>query len=209
MKTSLPHLTLQCVGECHQTHPDVVRHVRSNHRTRGSRIRTRVVDGVTEAVRPERSFTLEQGEVPDCLMRLDQHREHGRVRRDDQVLVEPALEREIRHTETAILIYLIPVAHIVCRFGYSPRCLSLRTVQNLSSHCTVVGLIQQRERVRLRHEHRHEILEHAAAPRCESANAPVRRERASEMKPVLDRNVALGDSYERSKTCFGCKQIVE
>src|SRR6185312_8390573 len=209
MKTPLPHLTLQCVGECHQTHPDVVCHVRSNHRARGSRIRTRVVDGVTEAVRPQRSFTLEQGEVADRLMRLDQHREHGRVRRDNQGLVEPALEREIRHTETAILIYLIPVAHVVCRFGYSPRSLSLRTVQNLSSHRTVVGLIQQRERVRLGHEYRHEVLEHAAAPRSESTNAPVGRERASEMKPVLDRNIALGNGYERSKACFGCEQIIE
>src|SRR6185312_6908061 len=209
VETSLPYLTLQCVGECHQTHPDVVRHVRSNHRARGSRVRTRVVDGVAETVRPQRSFTLEQGEVADRLMRLDQHRQHGRVRCDDEVLVEPALQREIRHTEAAILIYLIPVAHVVCGFGYSPRGLSLSTVQDLPSHRAVVGLIQQRERVRLRHEHRHEIFEHASAPRGESANTSVRRERASEMKPVLDRNVALGDRYERSKACFGCKQIIE
>ena len=57
-------------------------------------------------------------------------------------------------------------------------------------------------------EQRHQILEHAAAPRHERGRSRRGRERAPEPEPVLDRHIVLGDRHVARQTRFRCEQIV-
>jgi hypothetical protein len=61
VKAALPWLVAERVRECDEAHPDVMRHVRADDRLRLPGVRTRVVHGLAEAVRPKQSFTLECG----------------------------------------------------------------------------------------------------------------------------------------------------
>src|SRR5665213_3341013 len=158
VETPLPYLSLQRVRQSNEAHSDVVGHVGPDHGARGTRQWTRVVDRVTEAVRPERSLALQYRQITQSLTRLDKHCQHRCVRCDNKVLIQPALERKIRNTEPTVLIDLISVPNIVGGLGYAPRNLPLHSIQYLASYGPMVCLIQQCERIRLRHQDRHQVL---------------------------------------------------
>ena len=148
-----------------EAHADVVRHERAHDRGAFVVLAARVVDGVVEAVRAERAAPLELSQVGEGIVDVDHRGERGGVRRDDEIARQPALEREIRYAKGAVLIGVVAVANIVRRFRDAPRHAAGAAVRDLSPHGRVAGLIEQRERTRRHDEQRHQVLEHAAAPR--------------------------------------------
>ena len=162
---SLPPLEIDGVVERNDGHPDVMRHERSHDGRRARRFRSRVVEGVVEPVRAVRTDALERGEVRQRNMRRHCQRQCTGVRRDHEVTAEAALEGKVGHAEGAILIGLVPIAHVVRRFRKAPRHAARVPVGDLPTDCRLMRLVEQRVRTRRHHEHRHEVLEHASAPR--------------------------------------------
>ena len=96
------------VAERDQRHPLVVGHVALDHGDRRSvgEPARRVVERLAEPVPAARAGLVEPVEVPDRGLGLDHRRQRGRVRRDDHVLAEPALEAEAGHAEARVLVRL-------------------------------------------------------------------------------------------------------
>ena len=69
-------------------------------------------------------------------------------------------------------------------------------------------LVEQREREGLHHQRRHEILEHAPAPREQRPGSSGGSEGSAEPEPVIDRHVVLGNRYERGESGLRSEQVV-
>src|SRR5688572_22801490 len=100
------------------------------------------------------------------------------------------------------------VAQVVRALAHTPRHLALSTKCNMAVHDRSVRLIQHGEWQRTHDERRHQILEHAAAPRDQRGCPGTAGERAIEMEPVIDRYIVLCDGDEACKSRFRSEQIV-
>ena len=69
-----------------------------------------------------------------------------RVRRDDEIVGQAALEAEAGHAERAVLIVPVEVLRVVGRLGDAPGHAALRAVLDLPLDHRVVGLVEQRAR---------------------------------------------------------------
>ena len=113
----------QHVGERDERHALVVRHVGADHRDARAlgEARARVVERLVEAVRAPAARARELDEVARRRGGIDHRRQRRRVRRDHQVLAEPALEPEPGHAEARVLVGEVEVAHVVRGLGDAPR----------------------------------------------------------------------------------------
>src|SRR5215213_3891473 len=197
MKPLLPHVGVECIIERDDAHADVVRHVCADYRFLRSRNRARVIDCIPESIRPQRTLGFEHCEVSNRLVRLDHQRQHSCIWSDYELAAQPTLESEIRHAKPAVLICMSAVSNVVCGFRDSPRHLPLTTVADLPVYCSLMSLAQQRRGECPQNESRHEVLEHAAAPRYERARSTSDGERPPEPEPVVYRYVILCNRKER------------
>ncbi len=99
------------------------------------------------------------------MMRIHAEGEERRVRCDDEVARQSALEREGGHAEGAILVDLVSVPRVVRGFRHPPGHAAFTPVGDLRGDGALVRLVQQGEGERLHDERRHQVLEHAPAPR--------------------------------------------
>ena len=113
VEAARPYLPIERVVQCDDAHPDVMRHERAHDGLSGTRRRTRVVERVPESVGAQCALCLESRKILERLTGFDEHREQRRIWCNHQLLTEPALEREIRDTEAAILISVRSVTHCV------------------------------------------------------------------------------------------------
>ena len=164
VKPAGPDVAGERVGERDQRHPHVVRHEIAHDRVALAGVGTRVIERVVEAEVAQRALLLEGREVRERLLRRHGERERGSVGRDDQVLSDAALERELRNAKGAILIRVVPVTKVIRAFTGAPGHAVLVAVGDLPPHRAVIRLVEQRQRERVHDERRHEILEHASAP---------------------------------------------
>ena len=148
-------------------------------------------------------------QIPARLQWGHHQRQNRRVGCDDQIVGETALEAQPRHTECAILINALGVGHIVARLGNAPRHSALAAVFDLAGHDCPVGLIEQRALIGRHHEQRHQILEHRAAPRQQRHRAVVGGQLPAQGKPMLLRQLILGDQDEAGQPCLRGEQIVK
>ena len=74
---------------------------------------------------------------------------------------------------------------------------------------SVIRLVKNGEGKRAHHHQRHEILEHAAAPRDQRRRPGRAIERSRQAKPVLDGHVVLRDGQEARQSRLGCQQVVK
>ena len=205
----LPPLEIERVVQREHRHADVVRHRCANDGgTIGEGLGPRIIDCVEEPIRSVCTDALEHRQIAQRLVRRDGEGERARIRGDNELAAESALERKIGDAERTVLIRIVPIAHVVRGFGKAPRHAARVSVGNLSPHCGPMRLIEQRERPRWHHEHRHEVLEHASTPRHERRAGVSRRERPAEVEPVLDRHVVLRHGDEARKPRLGGEQIV-
>ena len=71
-----------------------------------------------------------------------------------------------------------------------------------------MSLVEQRERECLHHQRRHQVLEHAPAPREQRSGSSGGSEGSAQPEPVIDRHVVLGNRYEGGESRFRSEQIV-
>ena len=205
----LPPLEIERVVQRDHRHADVVRHRCANDGgTIGEGLGPRIIDCVEEPIRSVCTDALEHRKIAQRLVRRDGEGERARIRSDNELAAESALERKIGDTERTVLIRIVPIAHVVRGLGKAPRHAPRVSVGNLSPHCGPMRLIEQRKGPRWHDEHRHEVLEHASTPRDERRAGVSRRERPAKVEPVLDRHVVLRDGDEARKPRLGGEQIV-
>ncbi len=200
----------QCIGDRHDRHALVMRHEcphdRNWHAFRHAR--GRVVERFVEAEAPARAGCTQPLKVARGGVRRDHRRERGRIGRDHQVLVEIALEPQLRHAEARILIGQLDVARVVRRFGHAPRQVQPVAVGDLATHHQVIGACEQAAVRRTHHERRHQVFEHRSRPRDQRRAVPDRRRQAAEPEPVPRRDITLRDRDETREARLRCQQIV-
>ena len=183
-------------------------HVIFHDREALARIGARIVDGVTESVRSERTEALLRLQIRDGVRGLDHHCQRRRIGSDHQIAAQTAFERQVRDAERSILIDEVAIAEVVGAFAHAPWHSTFGAIGDLSPDRALVGLTEHRERKRAHNERRHQVLEHAPAPRDEGRLARGARERPPEMKPVLDRHIILGDGDEAGEPGLRREEIV-
>ena len=109
-------------GEREQAHALVVRHERAHDRMVCAvrHADGRVVDGFVETIRRQPPSRPSRCRFAHTLAARPAAPAHHGVRRDHQLLREPALQAEAGHAERAVLIVLRGVGHVVARFGDAP-----------------------------------------------------------------------------------------
>ena len=85
VKALLPDAIDQRVGERHQCHPHVVRHVAAHNGERLAWRRTRIVERVVEAELTIRAELLKCAKVGEGALGVDHRRQPRRVRRNDVI----------------------------------------------------------------------------------------------------------------------------
>ncbi len=200
----------QRVRERQQDHALVMRHVRADDRARlpARNARRRVVDRLEEAEAAGQAVGGEALQVAAGGFRRDHQRKGRSVRRDDQVLREPALQPQPRHAERAVLVVETRVDGVVAGLRDAPRHATLAAIGDLPVDGRTAGLVEQRALVGGHHEERHQVLEHRAAPGQQHRLPARRREQASQREPVLLRQAPLRDRDEAPEARLRREQVV-
>ena len=202
--------SLRHVAESDQGHPLVMGHVAADdgdRRTFGEPSR-RVVERFPEPVGAGRSGIPQAREVPHRGLGPDHRPEGGRVRGDDHVLAQAALEAQPGHPEPGVLVGLRQVPGVEPGFGHAPRHAELGPVAHLPCHDQLVRLVEQAARRGPHHQGGHQVLEHRPGPRHQGGAAADRREHASEPEPVVGGDVPPGDRDEAGEPGLGGEQVV-
>ncbi len=166
MKASWTRIFLEQVCQRHDAHSLVVRHERTNQHRLLSFRQTfcGVVDRLVESIWTKCAFLLQAAQIADRRRWIDAQRQHRRVRRDDEILDQSALQAETGHAEWTVLIVEMKVAYVVRGFRYAPGHAALFAVLDLAVDDRSISLPQQRCRIVLHNQKRHQVLEHRAGP---------------------------------------------
>ena len=170
--------------------------------------RWRVVDCLVEPIDAEETVSGERLQVATRFPRHHRQRQCAGVRRDDQVVSQPALEAQTGHAEGPILIDLVHIGGVIAGLGNTPGHSALPAVFDLARHRGLAGLIQQGVLVTRHDQPRHEVLEHRAAPRNQAHVAAMTGQQAAECEPMLLRYLSLRDEQKTGQARFGCQQVV-
>ena len=208
VEAPLPELPGERVGECDEAHADVVRHPGLDQRERLAGRGAGIVERLAKSVGPEGTELLQRGEIADRAPGRHEGRERRGVRRDHEVTSQPSLEREIRHAEGAVLIGVVPIPQVVRALAHAPRHPVPRGVRDLTPHGAVAGVVEHRAGEGAHHQGRHQVLEHASAPRHQRHVATGAGEGAAEAEPVLHRHLAAGHRHEAREAGLGGEEVV-
>ena len=121
VEARLPDIIQQHVRQRNQRHADVMRHVRANERQARARGGARVVKRVAETVLAECPQSLQRAQIVQRQWRVDLRRERRRIRRNDKITAQSALECEVGNAECAVLVGLMAVANVVRALAHAPR----------------------------------------------------------------------------------------
>ena len=210
LEAALHRLAEQQVRQCQQAHALVVGHERSHDRAAAParQPRRRVVDGLVVAVGARQPLFGQPHQVLVCGPGLDHQRHHGGVGRHHQVLGQPALQAQAGHAEGAVLVVQRGVGGVVARLRHAPWHAALAAVVDLPLHRRAHALVEQRVLVAGHHQHRHQVLEHRAAPRQQDRLAVGGGEQAPEREPAVLRHLALGHGDEAAQPNLRGQQVV-
>ena len=205
------HAVEEDVGDGDDAHPLVVRHERADagDAFRARLATGRVVERFDEAVAAARACVLEAAQVGGGAMRRDLRREGGRVRRDDELVVRRAPQRQARHALRRVLVGERVVAAGVRRLRDSPRHVVLAREGDVLEHGRLRGAVQDAAVRLVEDERRHQVLEHRPRPRAQAGELADGVERPAERDPVRGRHVALGDRPQARRARFRGEQVVE
>ena len=157
VKAGAHHPLMEGIRERDQHHSLMMRHVATDDRhARALREPgSSVVEGLVESVRTARAGFRQALEVPDGGRRIDHRRQRRRIGGDDDVVAEPPLEPEARHTEVRILVGHLEVTRVVARLRHPPRHAAFGAVRDLTPDDEPARLLQQAARRRTHHERGH------------------------------------------------------
>ena len=166
VKSRAHRAAVQRVGDRHQRHALVMRHVRAHDgdALAFGHARRRIVQRFVPAEMTEAACCEQPREVLRRGFRIDHRRQRRRVWCDHRVLAQPALQPESGHAEVRVLIGELEVARVVCGLRDSPRHPKLGAVLHLPAHHQPIGLLEQAADRRAHHQRRHQVLEHRARP---------------------------------------------
>ncbi len=209
-ETALHRTVVQQVAQRQEAHALVVDHERTDHGVADAarQARWRVVDRLVEAVASHEAQAIHFLQVQARRFGLDHQAHHAGVRRDHQVVAEAALQAQARHAEGAVLVIEVGVGGVVARLRNPPRHVVLLAVRDLGVDHRVVGLVEQRALVRWHHQERHQVFEHRAAPGQQHRLAADDAQLAAQRKPVVLRQLALGNRDKTGQAHFGGQQVV-
>ena len=201
MKPRPHHVIVQRVVEGEERHALVMHHVAAHDDARFAPgfAPPRIIDRLVVAVVADDLGILQRGEPAEILHRgggLHAERERRCVRRDDQVALLSALQRQRRHAKGPVLIDVVPVERAEGGFRDAPRHAVLLGIGDLAAHRVVTRAIEQRILMRLREQHRHEVFKHRAAPRHERVATVRGAKRPAQRPPMLHRHLAARDGQE-------------
>ena len=196
--------------ERQQTHPLVMRHetAERNARLAAGHARGCEIDRFIKSVRAVVTVCRQPFQILARLPGRDHQRQRRRVRRDDQIVGETALESQARHAERAVLINALGVGGVVARLGNAPRHAALAAVFDLAGDDRPVRLVEQRVLEGRHHQQRHQVLEHRAAPRQQRHRAVVGGQLPAQGKPMILRQLVLGHENETRQPRFRGEQVV-
>ena len=205
------HAVEEDVGDRDDAHPLVVRHegADAGDAFRARLAPGRVVERLDEAVAAARARLLEAAQVGRGTMRRDLGRERGRVRRDDELVVRRAAQRQARHALGRVLVGEGVVAAGVRGLRDAPRHVVVARERDVLEHGGVRGAVQDAAVRLVEDERRHQVFEHRPRPRAQAGERADGVERAAERDPVRRGNVALGDRPQAGRARFRGEQVVE
>ena len=206
----LHRLIEQQIRQREQPHALVMRHERADqHAVLAARqSRGRVVDRLVKTESAQTLLGCQPLQILAGRFRRHHQREHAGVRRDHQILREPAFQPQPGHAECAVLIIELRIDGVVTAFGDAPRHAAMGCIIDLAFDRRLRGLVEQRVLVTRHHQLRHQVFEHRAAPRQQHRLAVGRAELAAEREPGLLRKLALRDRDEAAQPRFRGEQIV-
>ena len=157
---------------------------------------------------PKKPLAGQGLQVASSLTWDDHERECGRVRRDHQIVRQPGLEAQSRHSEGAVLIDLVHVHGVVARLRDAPGYAALVPVFHVAGHGGPAGLVEQGVLIAGQEQQRHEVLEHRAAPGHQAQVAAAAGEQAAQREPVFLRHLVFSDQQVAGQAGFGGQQVV-
>ena len=211
VEATLHRAAVEKVVEREQAHALVMRHVGEEDDPAlhvGRHPFRRVVDRLVVAEASRQALEPQPLQVRDHLARRDRRREQRRVGGHYHVVGKAAFEAEAGHAKSLVLIVPLRVLDVVGRLGDAPWHAAAGGIRDLPAHHRLVGLVEQRARVRSHDQQRHQVLEHRRAPREQRPRRAARRQRASELEPVLVRHLAERDRHVAGEACFRREDVV-
>jgi hypothetical protein len=201
---------VQQVVERHQAHALVVGHERTHDRGPfgPAEAGRRVVDRLVEPVAAEVAVPGERLEVPARRAGRHRKRQHGRVRRDDEIVDQAPLEAQPRDAEGPVLIHLPGVHGVVARLRDPPRNAAPRAVLDLACDGRLRRAVEQRIREGRQQQLGHQVLEHRAAPREQREVAVVVGQKTAEREPVILGQLLACDEKEAREARLRREQVV-
>ena len=192
----------QGVGDGHDGHPLMMRHVALHHGNAATRQHTvgGKVEGFIEATEPEATHGLQVVVVPPCSTGIQHRGQPGCIGRDHQIPGKSALEPKPRHTEGGILVVEIHIPRVETGFRNAPRDALRPSVGDLSLDDQSTGVTQLTAFGFSHHQPRHQVFEHRAGPGDENGAATGCGDRPPQAEPVAQRQILFGDGEETGQT---------
>ena len=172
--------------------------------------RVRVVDGVVEPVGALEPLVGEPAQVARRALRVDHRGERRRVRRDDQLVAQAALEAEAGDAEGLVLVVAVAIDERCTRTPRCPRARRGRRRTRPGAHRHAAGLVEQRLRIAPHDQQRHQVLEERARS---TTAASARRATLVTRRPRWNQCVCgtspSRDGDEARQPRLGGQQVVE
>ena len=121
---SFLHRTVQKhIGQSKQAHALMVSHEGADHSAGlpAGQAGRGVVDCLIESVCSGKSFRCKPFEIQTCLFGRYRQGQCRGIRRNDQIIGEPAFETQAGHAEGAVLVVEMYIDRVVARFRKCPR----------------------------------------------------------------------------------------
>ena len=140
---ALASLEIERVVQRDDRHADVMRHEGAHDCRTSVGLRACVVERIVVPKLTERAQLLERHEIAQCRVWVDGECKRRGVGSDNEIATEAALEREIGHPKSAVLIGFVTVASIVRRLRDSPRHAALAAVGDMAPNSRAMRLVEQ------------------------------------------------------------------
>ncbi len=139
---------------------------------------------------------------------IEHGRERGGVGGDHQLVAQAALQAQAGDAEGLVLVVVVPVHEVVGGLRDAPGHAAIRRVLDLAPHGHPAGLVEERLRIALHEEERHQVLEQGGAPRQQRGRPVHARDEPSEVEPVRLGQLALGDADEAREPRLRGQEVV-
>ena len=165
------------------------------------------VQRVKKAPAAPGAAALEEAQILHGGPGVDGQGQEGRVRRGDQILVLPPLQRQIPAAAGLVAVAEGGVQGVAGALGDAPG-LARKAAVLLDIDAEAAALVQEAARGIGQKQRRHQILEHGARPAGQAPVAVLLQQRPAEPPPVLQRHLPPGHGQVACEHGLACHQVV-